>query len=64
MTYLLAKCTTTKTIKIKKHIKIKPWITNAMMTSIEYRDNLKKNLVKNRNNLNLAKTYKTYRNNF
>lgn len=35
-------CTTIKTITIKEHKKLKPWITNAIVESIENRDKLKK----------------------
>ena len=56
-------CKTTKVIKIQNHIKIKPWITNAIITSIKYRDQLKKKTIKNRNNELIINRYKTYRNN-
>lgn len=56
-------CRTTKTSRMQKFHKIKPWITNAIITSIKKRDTLKKDLIKNKNNVALNQRYKIYRNN-
>ena len=42
--------------------KIKPWITTGLVKSIRQRDKLKKELSKDRNNLELLNAYKQYRN--
>lgn len=52
---------TSHTVKSKGHKKIKKWITNGIITSIIYRDNLKKKLLKNYDP-ELESEYKTYRN--
>ena len=45
----------------KRHKKLKNWITNGIISSIKYRDKLKRKLIKNHND-ELEKEYKTYRN--
>lgn len=59
---LMELCKTIITKKIKIYNKIKPWITNGIVTSIKFRDKLKKKLLKNFS-LNLQNEYRTYRNN-
>lgn len=51
-----------KTIKIKKFNKLKPWITDGIITSIKHRDKMKKRLLKHYN-VELDNEYRTYRNN-
>lgn len=53
----------TKIIKIPNYkTKIKPWITTGITESIKKRDQLKKKLLKDKNNLILLNQYKNYRN--
>lgn len=58
--YHINKCTQYKNIKI--HNKIKPWITNALITSIKNRDKMKKQWLRDKNNEQLWNQYKDYRN--
>lgn len=57
---LIDKCTQYRNIKINN--KLKPWITQGLITSIKRRDSLKKKCLKEKNNLQLWDEYKNYRN--
>lgn len=52
----------TMSVKYKQHKKNKPWITNAIITSIKHRDKMKRSLIKNYSD-DREIEYKTYRNN-
>lgn len=55
--------TATKKIMVtNKTIRLKPWMTNGLLSSIRKRDKLKKQLLENKNNINLKEKYKKYRN--
>lgn len=58
--YHINNCTRYKNIKM--HNKIKPWITNALITSIKNRDKMKKQCLRDKNNEQLWNQYKDYRN--
>lgn len=60
--HLFSLCKITKTVTIKQYNKIKPWITNGVITSIKKRDKLKKQLLKTCSKEKEIE-YKTYRNN-
>lgn len=55
------KCMSTKTIKKTTNKKLKPWITQGIIKSIQYRDKLKKKAVRGHNTA-LYTQYKNYRN--
>lgn len=46
----------------KKHVKLTPWITAGILTSIRNRNKLHRRLVANPNNVQLKSQYKRYRN--
>nr|CAH7724148.1 unnamed protein product [Callosobruchus chinensis] len=53
------------TLEVKinnKKYKIKPWMTSGLLTSIRRRDSLKKEVLKEKNNIQLKQTFKSYRN--
>nr|CAH7758423.1 unnamed protein product [Callosobruchus chinensis] len=53
------------TLEVKinnKKYKIKPWMTSGLLTSIRKRDSLKKEVLKEKNNIQLKQTFKSYRN--
>lgn len=55
-------CTNKKTLILKQHKKIKPWISDGIITSTKHRDKMKKQLLKNKHDQNLLQDYKAYRN--
>lgn len=56
-------CHNTKTLYIPVHKKLKPWITNGIIQSVKHRDKLKKLVVNNKNDNDLLRKYRNYRNN-
>lgn len=60
---IINNCTTRETIKLNKNVcKIKPWITQGLIISINKRDKLKNKLMREPFNKNLKDKYKHYRN--
>ena len=58
-----ATCSSTKIIHItNRKTKLKPWITNGIITAIRTRDKLKQKLIKNKDNNELKNKYIYYRN--
>lgn len=58
---ILQKCKTKQKIKSKTK-RLKPWITEGLVTSIRNRDKLKRSLARNPHNNEALKKYKLYRN--
>lgn len=46
-----------------KNLRLRPWITQGLLTSIRKRDKLKKQCTLNPNNIEILNSYKNYRNN-
>lgn len=53
---LITKCTTKQKVKCNQKCN-EPWISNSLITSIRYRNELKKDSVTNPNNIFAAKKY-------
>lgn len=60
--YLINTCTKRKTIEVKNCKKIKPWITDELISQIKLRDRLKQRYINSNNNLNLKTEYTNFRN--
>lgn len=58
----MEKSKVTITVNVKNYNKLKPWITNGIITSIKHRDKIKKKLLKNYIT-DLDNEYRRYRNN-
>lgn len=61
LTAAINNCTTTKKIK-RRNTKITPWITNALVKSIDEKNKLHKRLKVDPSNVELELSYKSYRN--
>lgn len=60
--HLIRSCSKTLYNKVKSTQKLKPWITQGLIKSIQVRDKLKQRLIQQPNNIILEQNYKRYRN--